>query len=168
MSRRRYVANLEMVVNIDITHKCPTIAMTAMVKEGYRIIKRRNQKIDLRSKHNLKTRIDLVHNSSVGKFRPVTASLSHDIRDLHLVGDIWRVDKQVNVHAFADVPGNMTVEGPDTPVVKLDLDNKEAIRLDKLSITALRIIRVGDGDAIPSSDALVEDLHVEAVNVHGI
>jgi hypothetical protein len=119
-------------------------------------------------KQNSKTGINLVHNSGVGELRPVTASLGHDIWNLHLVGDVRRVDKQVNVHALADMPGDMTMEGPNTPVVKLDLDDQEAVGLDKLSVTALRILRVGNGDAIPSSDTLVEDLHVEAVNMHWI
>jgi hypothetical protein len=62
----------------------------------------------------------------------------------------------------------MTVEGPDTPVVELDLNNEESVGLDQLSVTALRVLRVCDGNAIPSSDALVENLHVETVNMHGI
>jgi hypothetical protein len=142
--------------------------MTAVEKEGYRIIKGRKPKTGLKSKQNLKTGINLVYNSGVGVCRPITAGLSHDIRNLHLVGNIRRIDQQVDVHAFADVPGDVTMEGPDTPVVKLDLDNEEPVGLDKLSVTTLRVIRIGDGDAIPSSDALVEDLHVEAVDVHGI
>jgi hypothetical protein len=137
------------------------------VKEEY-YNKKTNSKIDLRTKQNLQTRIDLVYNSSVGVCRPVTAGLSHDIWNLHLVGDIRRVDKQVDVHAFTNVPRDVTVEGPDTPVIKLDLNNEEAVRLNELSVTALRVLRVCDGYAIPSSDALVEDLHVETVDVHGI
>lgn len=66
------------------------------------------------------------------------------------------------------MPGNVTVEGPDTPVVELDLDNEIAVGLDKLGIAALRVIGVCDGDTVPGSDTLAEDLHVESVNVHGI
>lgn len=88
---------------------------------------------------SLQTRVNLVHNSSVGECSPVTASLSHDIWNLHLVGDIRRVDKQVDVHAFADVPGNVTVEGPDTPVIKLDLDDEVAVGLNELGVATLRV-----------------------------
>lgn len=124
--------------DIDITHKGSTIAV-ATVREEYIGLKKRQRPKKSKNEASLQTRIDLVHNSSVGECSPVTASLSHDIWDLHLVGDIRRVDHQVDVHTLADVPSNVTVEGPDTPVVKLDLDDEVAVGLNELGVAALRV-----------------------------
>lgn len=66
------------------------------------------------------------------------------------------------------MPGNVTVEGPDTPVVKLDLNDEVAVGLDKLGVAALGVIGVCDGDTVPGSDTFTEDLHVESVNVHRV
>lgn len=138
------------------------MTITATAKEYYITI--RGDRIEAK----LQTRVNLVDNSRVSVISPITASLRHDIWNLHLVGDIRRVNEQVDVHALANVPGNVTVERPETPVVKLDLNNEVAVGLDELSIATLRVRRVCDGDTVPSSETLTEDLHVEAMNVHGI
>lgn len=66
------------------------------------------------------------------------------------------------------MPGDVAVEGPDSGVVRIELEHDVTVGSDDLSVAAQRVIRVGDGGAVPSSFTLGQDLNVGAVKMHGV
>lgn len=49
------------------------------------------------------------------------------------------------------MPRDVAVERPDSGVVCIELKNDVAVGADELRVAADRVVRVGDGAAIPSS-----------------
>lgn len=66
------------------------------------------------------------------------------------------------------MPRDMAMERPDTGVVQVVLHDHVAVRADELDVAALRVGRVDDAAAVPVSRAFGEDLHVVAVEMHGM
>ena len=66
------------------------------------------------------------------------------------------------------MPGNMTMKRPHARITRLILNNNMPARPQHLHVTALRILHVREGYAVPVARAFVKDGHVVAVKVHGL
>ena len=54
---------------------------------------------------------------------PIPTRLRHYRGDVHVFLDLIRVFEEVDVEACGDVPGNVAVEGPDSWVIGVDLND---------------------------------------------
>ena len=63
---------------------------------------------------NLESGINLRHHILARPSSPIPTGLRHDPGDLHLVADVLLVGEDVDVHAFGDVPGYVTMLILDT------------------------------------------------------
>jgi hypothetical protein len=117
----------------------------------------------------LKTRVDLINKVVAGPSIPRSTYLCSGGWE-NLSGNISWTLKDLNVQASADVPGNVAMEWPDSWIILSPLQNN--IRwgvgilcwADKLNITALCIVRVGD-DAVPSAEAFCENVIIVSVKL---
>ena len=66
------------------------------------------------------------------------------------------------------MPRDMTVERPHARIIRLILNDNMPSWPQHLHITALRVLHVRQGDAVPVARTFVEDGHVVAVEVHGL
>ena len=62
----------------------------------------------------------------------------------------------------------MTVERPNAGVVRVELKDDVAVWTDHLHVASHGIRGVHDRCAVPGARAFVEDIHVGAVQVHGV
>lgn len=66
------------------------------------------------------------------------------------------------------MPPNMAMEGPGTWIVGIVLDCDVAEGREVLSIATLRVGWIGDGYTVPLAGAGVQDIHVVAMEMHGV
>jgi len=83
----------------------------------------------------------------------------------------WQWNAQTpatRVSMYSQLPHQFQAWVMLTRVVKLNLHNQIPIRTNDLSVTPHRIRRIDDRGAVPAAYTLGENLHVVAVDMHGM
>lgn len=98
---------------------------------------------------------------------PRPTRLCHRHRNLQR-SQLLRALEKRHQQALRQVPGNVAVEGPGTGVVGVKLHDHVAVGCEVVRVAALWVCGVCNGGAVPGAGAVVEDVHVMAVEVHGL
>jgi hypothetical protein len=94
---------------------------------------------------------------------PVVAGLRHDVRDLHVVEKvIWAFEYRPN-KTGRQMPCNMAMEGPDTRVILVPLQNNVRVRLELGNVAPRWVGWVGHR-AIPTGTEFLKSLASSAVS----
>lgn len=118
--------------------------------------------------NTLQPTINLIHHIGLRVCRPVSTSLCHNHGDGDILLDIGRPLQNVRIQAGTDMPCDVAVERPDTRVVSVYLPHNVPVGREKLDVTTLWIVGIGDRDTIPVSWSLVENEHIVAVKMHRV
>lgn len=111
--------------------------------------------------------INLLHHILLRIRIPIRTSLRHDQRNLHLV-DIGGALHECHKQALRQMPRDVAVERPRAGVVGVELEDHMPEGREVVRVAALRVGGVVDRHAVPFAEAVVEDVHVVAVEMHGL
>lgn len=111
----------------------------------------------------------MVDNDRIGVGIPSALAILEFLWDGQFLDVIWALE-DVDVQASAHVPGDVTMQWPDTGIILVPLENNVAgctvgqTSLHQLDITTLGVVCMGDG-SVPFTNTLGKDMVIVAVKM---
>lgn len=134
-------------------------------KDNYKQIGTYEQEVKISP---LLTAVNDIGDVAAGPGAPVLANLVNLGGDLEL-SDLVGLDDELREQTSRGVPSDVAMEGPGTRVLLgVELHDHVAVGADLLDVTTLGVGGVGDGSVPGQAVTLGEDIHVEAVKMHGV